>query len=147
MTFPKSLSEICGETEKHGTRQHPCSSLHQVLGGGGGGRGGGLYNQARELWQWCLLHRTIATAEHVQKFKTGTPTKLHLCLGTATLRSITFICCKLSNRLVSFRLKKKSPIFCRWKSDQGAWEIDAFNFTKRPLCFHTILSGGKSYSK
>ena len=69
--------------------------------------------------------------------------------STSPQRNIIITCSKPIDRPVCFSSEQQFPIFCSWKPDPDAWEIDTFSFPwiQKGLCFPTILPGGKSSSK
>ena len=125
--------------------QHPCSSLHQSLSetkvcGSVLSSSGALADHLPGIH-----NRNAGQALRIFIDRTEWMISPHLIREALSLPAIN-----PSINLFASSLNEQFPIFFNWSPDPDAWKKDAFNFpriTERPLCFPTILSGGKSSSK
>ena len=124
----------------------------------GGTKSVGLCNQAQELWKWCLLHQTSLCRASLKNSQPGCrPSFTHFQRShrvddksTFPQRSIIITSSKPIDRPVCFSSEQTVSNLLQLETRSRHMEDRCLQFpmdTERPLCFPTILPGGKSSSK
>ena len=156
----KSFAKVYQMTNAHVRFKIDNTPAQAYISHQGGTKSVGLCSQAQELWKWCLLHQIIVSTEHLpgihnrdadqasRIFNDLTDWMISPHLLREGLSNITSR--KPTNKPVCFSSEQTVSNLLQLETRSRCMEDRCLQFpmdTERPLCFLTILSGGKSSSK